>query len=55
MSVTRQQKSKFRVTLELDMQEDFNPHNIQWDKLLDAQKNEKVSSYVESLSTPDSW
>lgn len=37
------------------MLDDFNPHNIQWEKLLDAQGNEKVSSYVESLSTPDKW
>tara|TARA_B100000287_G_C20337523_1_gene664389 strand:- start:250 stop:420 length:171 start_codon:yes stop_codon:yes gene_type:complete len=48
-------KSKYRVTLELDVQDDFNPHQINWGKLLDVQKNEKVSTYVEDLSTPDRW
>ena len=55
MSVTYGSKSKYRVTLELDMLEDFSPHNINWEKLLDAQGSEKVSSYVEDLSTPDRW
>ena len=31
-----QLKSKYRVTLELDVQEDFNPFNINWSKTLDA-------------------
>ena len=48
-------KYKYRVTLDLEVQEDFNPHNIDWEKVLDVQRNEKVSSYVEDLSTPDVW
>ena len=36
-------KSKYRVTLDLEVQEDFNPHNIDWKKVLD----------VSSLSTPE--
>ena len=48
-------KSRYRITLELDVQEDFNPHNINWDKVLDVQGAEKISSYVEDLSTPDFW
>ena len=48
-------KSKYRVTLDLEVQEDFNPHNIDWEKVLDVQRNEKVSSYVEDLSTHDVW
>jgi len=47
------QKSKYRVTLELDVMDDFNPHNLDWEKLLDVQGGEKVSAYVEDLSTPD--
>ena len=50
-----QSKSRYRITLELDVQEDFNPHNIKWEKVLDVHGNEKVSSYVEDLSTPDFW
>ena len=48
-------KSKYRVTLDLEVQEDFNPHNIYWEKVLDVQRNEKVSSYVEDLNCPDRW
>jgi len=49
------QKSKFRITLELDVMDDFNPHQIDWTKLLGIEGSEKVNSYVEDLSTPDSW
>ena len=49
------QKQKFRVTLELDVMEDFDPHQIDWNKVLDLQGNERVSSYVENLSCPDRW
>lgn len=56
MSMIYAQKSKYRITLEIDVFEDFNPHNVDWGKLLDIQGNEKVSScYVEDLSTPDNY
>ena len=42
-----QLKSKYRVTLELDVQEDFNPFNINWSKTLDVHPNEKLKVYVE--------
>ena len=47
------QKSKYRITLELDVLEDFNPHQIDWTKLLGIEGSEKVNAYVEDLSTPD--
>jgi len=53
MSLAYAQKSKYRVTIELDVFEDFDAHNIQWDKLLDIQGNENVTAYVEDLSVPD--
>ena len=49
------QKARYRITLELDVQGDFNPHNIDWEKTLDIQGNESVSAYIEDLSTPDRW
>jgi hypothetical protein len=57
MSVAYQQASKvkYRVTLELEVFEDMNPHNIQWDRVLDLEPAEKCEAYVESLSTPDRW
>ncbi len=35
--------------------EDFSPHQIDWEKVLDLQGSEKVEAYVEDLSTPDFW
>ena len=50
-----QLKSKYRVTLELNVQEDFNPFNINWSKTLDVLPNEKLKVYVEDLNLPDVW
>ena len=47
------QKSRYRVTLEIDVLDDFNPHNLDWEKVLDIQGGEKVNVYVEDLSVPD--
>jgi len=55
MPLSYASKSKFRVTLELDVYDDFNPNQIDWEKLLDVQGNENLSVYVEDLSTPDRW
>ena len=49
------QKAKYRITLELDVMDDFNPHQIDWEKVLDVHGSEKISAYVEDLSTPDVW
>lgn len=49
------QKTKYRITLELEVLEDFDPHQIDWGKVLDLQGNETVDSYIENLSAPDSW
>ncbi len=55
MSLAYAQKSKFRVTLELEVFEDFNAHNVDWERVLDIQGNESITAYVEDLSTPDRW
>ena len=55
MSLAYAQKQRFRVTLELDLFEDFDPNQIDWEKVLDVQGNESVSAYIEDLSTPDRW
>jgi hypothetical protein len=49
------QKQKYRITLEVDAFNDFNPHQIDWEKTLDIQSTEKVNAYIEDLSRPDSW
>ena len=44
------QKTKYRITLEIEAMDDFNPHQIDWEKLFELQGGEKVESYVEDLS-----
>ena len=48
-------KSKYRITLELDVLDDFNPHQIDWRKVLEIQDNESIESIIEDLSNPVSW
>jgi hypothetical protein len=43
-------KQRYRITLELDVMSDFNPHQIDWNKLFDLEPSESVESYVEDLS-----
>ena len=51
----QQQKTKYRITLELDVLDDFNPRQIDWRKVLDMQDNETVESIIEDMSNPVSW
>ena len=55
MSLSYAQQTRYRITLELNVMDDFQPHNIDWEKVLDIQGNEEVAAYVEDLSTPDRW
>ena len=57
MSIAYQQaqKQRYRVTLELDVLSDFDPHNLDWEKVFNLEPAERVSAYVESLNTPDRW
>ena len=55
MSLAYAQKQKVRITLELEVFEDFNAHNVDWERVLDIQGNESITAYVEDLSTPDRW
>ena len=48
-------KSKYRITLEVDALSDFNPHQIDWHKLLEIQDNESCETIIEDLSNPVSW
>ena len=47
--------TKYRITLEIDALDDFNPRQIDWRKVLDMQDNETVESVIEDLSNPVSW
>jgi hypothetical protein len=57
MSVAYQQaqKQRYRITLELDVMSDFDPHNINWERLFKLEGDEHCESYVEDLSNPVTW
>ena len=46
------QKSKYRITLELDVLDDFNPRQIDWSKVLQIEENESVDCYIEDVDIP---
>lgn len=48
-------KSKYRITLEVQVFDDMNPYQIDWNKVLKLEPSERVTSYVEDLSSPDKW
>ncbi len=48
-------KSKYRITLEIEALDDFNPHQIDWRKVLEIQDNERCESIIEDMSNPVSW
>ena len=47
--------TKYRITLELEVFDDFNPRQIAGDKVLDLGGSEHVESYIEDLSNPVRW
>lgn len=49
------QKSKYRITLEIEALNDFNPHQINWEELFELQGQERCEAYVEDLSNPARW
>ena len=48
-------KSKYRITLEVSALDDFNPHQIDFRKVLQLEDNEEVESVIEDLNNPVSW
>ena len=46
------QKSKYRITQELDVLDDFNPRQINWRKVLQIEENEELDCYIEDIDSP---
>ena len=44
-----------RIHYHEEVLEDFDAHQVDWEKVLDIQGNERVTAYVETLSLPDRW
>jgi hypothetical protein len=57
MSVAFQQaqKVRYRVTLDINAFPDFDPHQIDWEKLFQLEPAEKCEAYVEDLNAPERW
>ena len=49
------QKVRYRVTLDLEVFSDFDPHQMDWQKLFKLEPAERCEAYVEDLSVPDRW
>ena len=52
VSYTYGQKTKYRITLELDVLDDFNPREIDWRKVLTMEENEDCKCYIEDVDCP---
>ncbi len=48
-------EQKYRITLDITVQDDFNPHQIDWRKVLQLEPDESVESVTEDMSNPVSW
>ena len=56
VAISQTQKQRYRITLDLEVMEDFDPHQIDWENLFELEGSEQViDSYVEDLSVPVSW
>ena len=55
VSIYNRTQSRYRITLDLQVESDFNPRDINWDKVFDLGGNESVEAYVEELDLPVSW
>ena len=49
ISYLQGQTQRVRITLDLTGMNDFNEHQIDWDKVFELEPNESVSAYVEDL------
>ena len=47
--------TKYRITLELDVNNDFNPRQINWEKVFDLSEDEHVVSYIEEMDIDPEW
>ena len=53
VAISQAQKQRYRITLDIEVLEDFDPHQISWEALFELEGSERViDSYVEDLSVP---
>ena len=49
------QKKQIRITLDLEVYDDFNPKEIKWEELLKIEGDECVYASVKEYDDPRSW
>ena len=52
---TNRTHTRYRITLEVSVEDEFNAEQIDWAKVLQLEDNEYVQSYTEVLSIPDRY
>ena len=55
VSIYNRTQQRYRITLDLSVEDDFNPRDINWAKVFDLGGNESVEAYIEELDLPVSW
>ena len=55
VSIYNRTQQRYRRTLDLQVESDFNPRDINWEKVFDLGGNESVESYIEELTIPVDW
>ena len=55
VSIYNRTQQRYRITLDLQVESDFNPRDINWDKVFDLGGNESVEAYIEELDLPVNW
>ena len=55
VTYTNRTQQRYSITLDLSVEDDFNPRDINWDKVFDLGGNESVESYIEELDLPVNW
>ena len=56
VAISQAQKQRYRITLDIEVLEDFDPYQISWEDLFELEGSERViDSYVEDLSVPVRW
>tara|TARA_Y100001963_G_scaffold41073_1_gene57584 strand:- start:715 stop:888 length:174 start_codon:yes stop_codon:yes gene_type:complete len=55
VSYYNQTQQRYRITLDITVDDEFNPRQIDWRKVLQLEGNESVESITEDLSNPVSW
>ena len=56
VAISQAQKQRYRITLDIEVMDDFDPHQINWEELFEMEGTERViDSYVEDLSNPVRW